>query len=133
MRTRQMTAVAAALLIAIVGSGLHASTAHAAFDKDELKCRKGLAKGMLKAISTADKTSAGCHKSRHSGKVGAGVDCNDLGSAPGSPGAADTKGKFAKSQQKLIDTPAKKCVGLDGDVLGEFTSCPEPCATDLGF
>jgi len=107
--------------------------AHAAFDKDELKCRKGLAKGLLKAISTADKTSAGCHKSRHSGKEPALTDCNDLGSAPNAPSTADGKGKFAKSQQKLIDTPAKKCVGLDADLLDEFTSCPEPCETDLGL
>jgi hypothetical protein len=127
MRIKSIVVLLAAALIAFGGV-----FADAAFDKDELKCRKGLAKGMLKAISTADKTSASCHKSRHSGKEPAVTDCNDLGSAPGSPGAADLKGKFAKAQQKLIDTPAKKCAGLDTDVLSQYVSCPEPCNTTLG-
>jgi len=123
-----------ALMIAAIAISFAAvGTTEAAFDKDELKCRKGLAKGMLKAISTADKVSGGCHKSRHSGKESASTDCNDLGSAPGVPGAADGKGKFAKAQQKLIDTPASKCAGLDDDVLNTFISCPELCNTKLGL
>jgi len=88
---------------------------------------------MLKAIAAADKASTQCHKSRHSGKEPAITDCNDLGSAPANPGAADGKRRFVKAQQKLIDTPASKCSGLDEDVLTEFTSCPEPCDTTLGL
>ena len=128
MRIKSLAVLFTAALLA-----LGSVSAEAGFDKTELKCRKLIAKGYTKALKLGDKASTGCHKDRHSGAVGAGVDCNDLGPEPGSPGAADIKGKFAKAQQKLIDTPAKKCVGLDADVLNEFVSCPEPCNTTLAL
>jgi hypothetical protein len=128
MRTRFFTLAIAALAI---GFAALVGTADAAFDKAELKCRKAVAKGFLKAITTADKTSQGCHKGRDKDAAQIGTDCNDLGPTPGMPGAADAKGKFAKAQQKLIDTPAKKCAGLDTDIADLFISCPEPCATEI--
>ncbi len=131
MRNRHITATIAALAIGFAGLAGPANAV--AFDKSELKCRKAIAKGFLKAVSTADKTSQGCHKGRDKDAGQIATDCNDLGSTPGSLGAADAKGKFAKAQQKLIDTPASKCVGLDSDIADLFVSCPEPCSTDLGL
>ena len=124
-------AVALAALALVWGAASTADAGH--FDKDELKCRKGIAKAFLKAAATADKTSGSCHKDRHKGKELPAVDCNDLGPDPLKPGAADGKGKFAKAQQKLIDTPAKKCVGLDDDIPSLFVSCPVDCETALGL
>jgi hypothetical protein len=125
-------AIALAALVLVWGTVSTAQANH--FDKSDLKCRKGIAKGFLKAVTTADKTSGKCHKDRQKGKLGAGVDCNDLGPEPGTLGAADGKGKFAKAQQKLIDTPAKKCADLASDnVLSNFVSCPADCEAALGL
>jgi hypothetical protein len=121
------------ILFATAFVALGSGTAQAQFDKAELKCRKLIAKGFLKSIRAADKTSFICHKNRHKGKVLPAVDCNDLGIAPGIPGEADPKGKFEKAQQKLIDTPGKKCIGLDDDLRSLFISCPEPCDTALAL
>jgi hypothetical protein len=131
MRIGTISANVAAALLTI---GLAAPTVHAThFDKDDLKCRKGIAKGFLKAVTTADKTSGKCHKDRQKEKVLPGTDCNDFGPEPGTLGDADPKGKFAKAQQKLIDTPAKKCTGANGEIQALFTSCPADCQTTLGL
>lgn len=121
------------MALAIIGPALLAASSHAAFDKAELKCRKAVAKGFLKVVSTADKVSIGCHKTRDKAPGLIGTDCNDLGPNPGLPGGGDLKSKLGKAQQKLIDTPASKCVGLDNTLADLFVSCPEPCATELGL
>lgn len=107
----------------------HAEAFHvASYDKFELKCRNTIAKTFTKAVSLGQKTIATCHKSRD--KSGTVVDCNllDLGNA-------DPKGKFAKARTKLTDGIGKACIaaGIDGDVLTEYVSCPEPCGTNLAL
>lgn len=117
--------VAAAALLLVVG---FSTTSQAAYDSAELKCRSTIAKTFSKAISTGQKTVAGCHKGRD--KAGGTADCNILDLAN-----ADTKGKFDKAKTKLTDGVAKACTGagIDNDVLDEYTSCPEPCGTDLAL
>ena len=116
------TLMLAAFAFMTVGS------AHAAFDKTELKCRKGIAKNVLKSITTGHKTIAGCHKGRNAGKIGAGTDCNDLSSS-----GADAKGKFAKATTKLNDQFTKCSEDGNAGVLQVFQSCPDPCETSLGL
>jgi hypothetical protein len=99
-------------------------------DKSELKCRGAIAKAFGKAVKTADKVSGKCHKARDKDGTLAATDCNDLGDGPNQ---ADVKGKFQKARTKIEDAVTKKCVGLDGDILSGFRSCPEPCSTDEGL
>jgi hypothetical protein len=102
----------------------------AAYDSAELTCRKVTSKSWSKAVKIGQKVIGKCHKLRNLGKVGEPTDCNTLDMAN-----ADDKGKFAKLQSKLEDTVDKQCrdSGIDGDVLAEYVSCPEPCSTDLGL
>jgi hypothetical protein len=95
------------------------------YDALELKCRSTISKGMTKAVTLGQKVVSGCHKSRD--KNGEAVDCNVLDASN-----ADAKGKFAKSQDKLIAGVQKACTdaAIDDDVLEEYVSCPEPCAAD---
>ncbi len=106
-----------------------AGVADAQLGKVDQKCRDSIAKAMTKAVTTADKVSAVCHKSRNAGKIPATTDCNDL-----STGQADSKSKFDKAKTKLSDTIQKKCIdaGAGDAVLDLFISCPEPCATETG-
>ena len=99
-----------------------------AYDANDLKCRKTVAKNLGKAIKTGHKTIEKCHKSRNSEKISNTVDCNLLDMAN-----ADEKGKFAKAQTKLTDGLQKSCtaLGVGTEVLDQFISCPEPCTTDL--
>ena len=98
------------------------------YDALELKCRSTISKGLTKAVTLGQKVVSGCHKSRD--KSGAAVDCNVLDASN-----ADAKGKFAKSQEKLIAGVQKACTdaAIDDDVLEEYVSCPEPCATELAL
>jgi len=101
---------------------------HTEYDALELKCRSTISKGFTKAVTMGQKVIAGCHKARD--KSGAAVDCNVLDLSN-----ADAKGKFAKIQTKLTAGVQKACIdtGINNDVLHEYVSCPEPCATDLGL
>ncbi|TFH31564.1 MAG: hypothetical protein E4H00_03245, partial [Myxococcales bacterium] len=114
----------AALLLVVAGS----TVSQAAYDSAELKCRSTIAKTFSKAIATGQKSVVGCNKTRD--KSGGAADCNILDS-----GNADPKGKFAKAQTKLTDGVTKACItsGIDGDVLSEYVSCPEPCSTALAL
>ena len=106
-----------------------AQQADAELSKADQGCRGTIAKGFGKLAATADKTIAGCHKSRNKGTIGAGTDCNDLV-------AADLKGKVAKAAGKLTAGISKKCPesgdkSVSGGFISSYTSCPEPCGTDL--
>jgi hypothetical protein len=118
--------VSALLLVASRGTSEAFHTQ--AYEPLELKCRSTISKGLTKAISLGQKVISGCHKDRD--KTGAVVDCNVLDASN-----ADVKGKFAAAQTKLTDGVQKACIdaGIDGDVLEEYVSCPEPCATDLAL
>jgi hypothetical protein len=120
--TKLGMATGAALLLVVAGS----TTGRAAYDKAELKCRTAIAKNFTKAIQTGQKTIAGCHKGR--AKDGGATDCNVLNA-----GNADSKGKFSKAKAKITDGIQKACIdaGVDGDVLLNYVSCPEPCTTDI--
>ena len=109
---------------------LAASSSQAAYDSAELKCRSSIAKTFTKAVSAGQKSVSLCHKDRGSGKVGGATDCNVLDNTN-----ADAKGKFAKAATKLTASVQKSCIdsGIDADVLTEYTSCPEPCGTDLAL
>ena len=102
----------------------------AAYDGDELTCRKVTSKSWSKAVKIGQKVIGKCHKLRNLGKVAALVDCNVLDLSN-----ADDKGKFAKLQSKLEGTVDKQCrdSGIDGDVLAQYISCPEPCESNLGL
>jgi hypothetical protein len=120
-------------LVAISALFLLAGTqqADAALSKADQGCRKTIAKGFGKLAATANKTIAGCHKSRNKGKIVPGTDCNDLV-------AADVKGKVAKAAAKLTAGVAKKCLesgdkAISGDFVESYLSCPEPCGTDLAL
>jgi hypothetical protein len=139
-----------AIVLSLVATLAMAATSHA-LGKTEAKCRASLAKAFTKAVTTADKVSVKCHKARNKDGTLAGIDCNDLiatcsgGDNDGSicttaadcpsgtcvAGDADSKGKFAKAQAKLLSTAAKKCElkGANNDVLDLFVSCPAPCDT----
>jgi hypothetical protein len=101
---------------------------HTEYDSLELKCRSTISKNFTKAITMGQKVIAGCHKDRD--KTGAAVDCNVLDTSN-----ADAKGKFAKIQTKLTGGVQKACVdtAINDDVLHEYVSCPEPCATELAL
>ena len=122
--------VVAASGIVACSLALSASSASAAYSSTELKCRSSIAKSFTKAVTAGQKSIFTCHKGRGSGKVAAAVDCNLLDNAN-----ADSKGKFAKASGKLTATVQKTCIdsGIDSNVLTEFTSCPEPCATELAL
>ncbi len=126
MRVGVISAVASVFVAAVLG----ASSAPAAYDSAELKCRSSVAKSFTKAVASGQKTISVCHKGRGSGKVGAPIDCNLLDNLN-----ADDKGKFAKASAKLTASVQKSCIdsGIDSDVLTEYTSCPEPCATELAL
>ena len=70
--TTALVAISALFLLA------GAQQADAALSKADQGCRGTIAKGFGKLAATADKTIAGCHKSRNKGKIGSGTDCNDL-------------------------------------------------------
>ncbi len=93
-----------------------------ALDKTDLKCRSSIAKAYTKAVTTADKVIAICHKLRNAGKNSV-TDCNDIAQADAA------KSKYAKISGKLVSTIQKKCTdaGASNDVLKEFISCPVPC------
>jgi hypothetical protein len=123
--TTALVAISALFLLA------GAQQADAALSKADQGCRQTIAKGFSKLAATANKTIAGCHKSRNKLKIGAGTDCNDLV-------AADLKGKVAKAAAKLTAGVAKKCPesgdkAISGDFVGSYLSCPEPCGTDLAL
>jgi hypothetical protein len=117
--------IAALWLVSITGS-----PSSAAFDAAEAKCRSTIAKTFTKAISQGNKAVTTCHKGRNSGKIGIGIDCNVLDLAN-----ADPKGKFDKAQAKLLSGVQKTCIdsGIDLDALTDYTSCPEPCGTNLAL
>ena len=112
-------------IAALLVVGATGSPSSAAYDAAEAKCRSAISKNFTKAISQGNKAISGCHKDRGSGKVGAAIDCNVLDNAN-----ADSKGKFAKAQAKVVSGIQKSCIdsAIDLDVLGEYISCPEPCA-----
>jgi hypothetical protein len=112
----------------VVAWGLMVASGAGAYDSAELKCRSTISKTMVKAVTLGHKMIATCHKSRD--KAGGAVDCNVLDAAN-----ADGKQKFAKAQTKITEGMQKACIaaGIDGDVLREYVSCPEPCGTDLGL
>ena len=124
-RVVQVVVVASALLAASRGTS---EAFHTQYDSLELKCRSTISKNLTKAITLGQKAIATCHKDRD--KTGAVVDCNVLDASN-----ADTKGKFAKAQAKLIDGVQKACIdtAINDDVLHEYVSCPEPCGTDLAL
>lgn len=126
MRVGFVSAVATVLVTGVFG----ASSAVAAYSSAELKCRSSIAKGFTKAITSGQKLISVCHKGRGSGKVGMAIDCNLLDNLN-----ADAKGKFVKASSKLIAGVQKSCIdsGIDSNVLVEYTSCPEPCATELAL
>lgn len=117
--------IAALLLVGATGS-----PSSAAFDAAEAKCRSAISKNFTKAISQGNKAISGCHKDRDSGKIGAAIDCNLLTNAN-----ADSKGKFAKAQAKVVSGIQKSCIdsNIDLDAMADYTSCPEPCNTDLAL
>jgi hypothetical protein len=127
-RTRWTCATTLTVAMIAWASGSANAFHVSSYDKLELKCRKIIAKTFTKAVSLGQKTVAGCHKGRD--KSGAAVDCNILDNEN-----ADPKGKFAKSQDKLTASVQKACTsaGIDGDVLSEYVSCPEPCGTTLAL
>jgi hypothetical protein len=104
------------------------------YNSVDQKCRGAIAKAFEKTVKSAAKVSSSCHKSRNTGSVSATVNCNTLDSLN-----ADSKGTFAKQQQKLKDAIEKSCtlVGATGASggraqLDEFYSCPQPCSTSQG-
>jgi hypothetical protein len=123
------TPLATALLSLCLAASI-STPAVAAYDSDELTCRKVTSKSWSKAIKIGQKVIGKCHKLRNLGKISDLVDCNTLDMAN-----ADDKGKFAKLKGKLEATVDKHCrdSGIDGDVLSQYISCPEPCSTDLGL
>jgi hypothetical protein len=127
-RNRVILAAVAMGWLLTAGRGTSEAFHTASYDAPELKCRSTISKGMTKAVTLGQKVVSGCHKSRD--KSGTAVDCNVLDASN-----ADAKGKFAKSQEKLIAGVQKACTdaAIDDDVLDEYVSCPEPCATDLAL
>jgi hypothetical protein len=128
---KKFTTTAALVAISALFLLAGAQQTEAALSKADQGCRGTIAKGFGKLAATADKTIAGCHKSRNGGKIGSATDCNDLT-------AADVKGKVAKAASKLTAGVAKKCPesgdkAISGDFIGSYLSCPEPCGTDLAL
>jgi len=121
--------------MAILGVIGFAFRAEAAFDKQDLKCRQVLAKAFLKVVLIGDKVVASCHQTRDKAPGLLSVDCNDLGSGPPHPaGGADTRYKFQRAQQVLLDAEVKACSYLPTTTIADlFVSCPEPCNTTLGL
>ena len=111
-----------------VGQGTSDAFHTESYEALEVKCRSTIAKGMTKAVTLGQKVINKCHKDRD--KNGTAIDCNLLDGSN-----ADAKGKFAKAQAKLTAGIQKTCTdsGIDDDVLDEYVSCPEPCATDTGL
>ncbi|MBC8291774.1 MAG: hypothetical protein H8E45_01265 [Proteobacteria bacterium] len=122
--TTALVAISALFLLA------GAQQADAALSKADQGCRGTIAKGFGKLAATADKTIAGCHKSRDGGKIPDTTDCNLLAHA-------DTKGKVVKAANKLIAGIAKKCPetgskAVTTSLIDGYLSCPEPCGTNTG-
>jgi hypothetical protein len=127
-RIHSLGAFAIGLLLVLSAAGTASASHVPSFSKTDQKCRDSIAKSFAKAVGSADKVVSGCHKNRDSGKVVPATDCNDLD-------VADTKDKFSKSQTKLTGAVQKSCIdaGASPTVLEEFTSCPDPCGTDLAL
>jgi len=100
-----------------------------ALDAGANKCRSSIAKAYGKLISTTGKTLQSCHKSRDLAKIVV-ADCNAY---PADAANVDPKGKIATAAGKLADAITKSCVGQDELLRADYyTSCPEPCATQIG-
>ena len=116
------------MTLAIAFASPSYAASHDSFNKDELKCRKGLAKTFLKTISTGNKLVAGCHKLRNLGKLDESIDCNSLTTL-----GADSKGKFRKAADKIAAIAESCDLTETGELLEEFVSCPEPCSSALAL
>ncbi|MFP6626439.1 MAG: hypothetical protein VCA74_05185 [Deltaproteobacteria bacterium] len=124
MKLRSKTPIAVATLIAAALFLTTMAGQATALDKAELKCRGTIAKGFTKLAAAADKVMTICHKLRVKGKAPyASANCNDLTQA-------DAKGKYQKAVGKLTGGIAKKCAGLDNDLLKNYVSCPASCQTE---
>ncbi len=108
-------------------ASLLATPSMAAFDKDQQKCRKTLAKTMGKLALTADKEMAKCHKLKAKGAVSGGADCNDLNDPEIDSKIEDAITKAMIKVNKLCTLPANQAV------LDEYTSCAaDPCTRGTG-
>ena len=97
---------------------------------DALSCRTAIAKATPKLVSRGARTLADCHRGRDAGKIPPEIDCNVL-----STSEADSSGRFASSRAKFVATIGRFCAGVDGFLVapGFFTSCPEPCSSELSL
>jgi hypothetical protein len=111
---------------------LSATPASAQLSDGAVSCRAAIAKNMGKALKTAHKVIAGCHKARDKDPGLAGTDCNDLD-------VADmAKLKFDKTRTKSITAITDACNGQeneltaandDGGDIEWYVSCPvDPCS-----
>ncbi len=95
-----------------------------ALTSEEAACRKSLAAGVRKLVTTAMREKARCHDGRMQGFIVAGTDCNDDGQL-----SPKSQSKIAKVAAKL-DGYGAKCAaaGVTPVAIG-FDVCAAPCDT----
>ncbi len=100
----------------IFSNPLDTSIIDASVDKTGAGCQAAMVKGYEKLTATYAKTFNGCKKDElKNAAAGEAVIAACLGQDP--------KGKIGKTENKLSDTPAKKCVGVD-----QTTAFPGACS-----